>query len=360
MQSIERPLAVDLFCGAGGLSLGFEQAGFHVVAAVDFNPVNTATYSQNFPATKTICADISGLTGSQIRNSCGLKAERIDVVFGGPPCQGFSTIGKRNMADPRNELIFQFARIVAELKPRYFVLENVAGLLHTPSRAVIERALDQLRSEDFQCVLPLQVLDAQGFGVPQRRRRVFVLGFLAGEEPPAYPVPRHAEVTVWDAIGDLRGIRGDRLFSEDEFIGRLGPPSRYSTKLRLRDERVQLSGCLLSRHSPNVTQRFRRTRPGGQEDVSRFARLRKSSVAPTLRAGTPPSHGSFTAPRPIHPTQPRCITVREAARLHSFPDWFQFHGTRWHGFQQIGNSVPPMLAKAVAKAVKRASGSKKR
>ncbi len=358
MPKSYRPMAIDLFCGAGGLSLGFEQSGFNVVAAVDSNPINIATYSQNFPTTKAICADIFRLSGDDIRSLSGLSpGERVDVVFGGPPCQGFSAIGKRNISDPRNALISEFCRIVGELRPRYFVMENVAGLMYSASRSVLEHALAMLRDNGYNWA-PIRLLDAQEFGVPQRRRRVFVLGFVAGEQSPEYPQPKRSSVTVWDAISDLRSIRSSRkLFSSDVFAGSLGPATAYSAKLRKRSDPQKLTGCHLCQHKSDVVARFRYTAPGRTERISRFARLKKTSVSPTLRAGTPRSHGSFTAARPIHPTQPRCITVREAARLQSFPDWFQFHHTQWHGFQQVGNSVPPLLARAVAGSVQRALAS---
>jgi len=357
MSKFRRPTAIDLFCGAGGLSLGFEQSGFKVIAAIDSNPINVSTYSKNFPSATAICADIFELTGEDIRRRCGLlRQQEIDVVFGGPPCQGFSTIGKRDISDPRNALIFEFFRLVAELRPRYFVMENVAGLMYTVSRSVLEQALCGIRDAGYNWISPIQLLDAQEFGVPQRRRRVFVLGSKIGERGASYPRATRNAATVWDAISDLRSLRTARkLYSSDVFEGSLGAPTIYSAKLRSEKFSRQLTGCLLCQHRDSVIERFRRTRPGSTEQISRFSRLKKTSVAPTLRAGTPRSHGSFTAARPIHPTQPRCITVREAARLHSFPDWFQFHHTQWHGFQQVGNSVPPLLARAVARAVKRVS-----
>ena len=226
MPKFRRPTAIDLFCGAGGLSLGFEQSGFNVIAAVDSNQINISTYSRNFPSTKAICADIFALTGNRIRELGGLGAEeQIDVVFGGPPCQGFSAIGKRDVQDPRNALIFEFFRLVAELKPKYFVMENVAGLLYTASRAVLERALGGLQAEGYGWVSPIQLLDAQAFGVPQRRRRVFVLGFRTSVQPPEYPQPKGNGTTVWDAISDLREIRRrpETLLKRRFFSGPLAP-----------------------------------------------------------------------------------------------------------------------------------------
>jgi len=357
MTRTRRPLAIDLFCGAGGLSLGFLQSGFNVVAGIDSNPINVATYSENFPKAKAIQADVFHLTGNEIRRLSGIKSdEEIDVLIGGPPCQGFSMIGKRRPHDPRNGLIAEFCRIVAELKPRYFVMENVGGLMCSSSRHVLDHALTVLKSAGYDWVSAIQSLDARDFGVPQRRRRVFVLGFRKNETSPQYPQSTKALApTVWDAISDLTkiGLR-KTLFLTDEFDGALGRPSSYATALRSRKKSSILTACMLCRHGNDVIERFRRTRQGTLEPISRFTRLKRSSFAPTLRAGTPRSHGSFTAARPIHPTQPRCITVREAARLHSFPDWFKFHPTQWHGFQQVGNSVPPMLAKAVANSVRSA------
>jgi len=351
----DRPLAIDLFCGAGGLSLGFAQAGFNIVAAIDSDPVNIATYGQNFPSTTVICDDISRLSAPDIRRAAGLsEGQPIDVVFGGPPCQGFSLIGKRDITDPRNRLLAEFCRLVRELSPRFFVIENVAGLMCTASRPVLEESLSRLREGNYEWVSPVRILDAQDYGVPQRRRRVFVLGFRKGERPPQYPARSRTRSTVWDAISDLRRVSRRRtLLAADVFVGSLGAPSPYARKLRVRSK-GRVSGCRLCRHDTAVIDRFRRTRPGKTERISRFARLDKGKVAPTIRAGTPRSHGSFTAARPIHPTQPRCITVREAARLQSFPDWFTFHPTQWHGFQQVGNAVPPHLAHAVACGVSRA------
>jgi DNA (cytosine-5)-methyltransferase 1 len=172
---------------------------------------------------------------------------------------------------------------------------------------------------------------------------------------------RRKRPTVRDAIGDLMAI--DKHASEsasDRYSGQLGKAGVYAARLRARRERQRetvLTGCLRTTHSEDVVERFNRTLPGDQEPVSRFFRLSWEGISPTLRAGTGPEHGSHTAPRPIHPELPRCITVREAARLHSFPDWFVFHGTRWHGFRQIGNSIPPLLARAVADKIQKALAS---
>jgi len=372
MKVEQRPIGVDLFAGVGGMSLGFEQAGFEVVAAFDFALHNVETHTKNFPKCAAFQRDLSIASGDQLRKDAKLGKKSIDVVFGGPPCQGFSEIGKRLMADPRNQLLFHFSRLVRELQPRYFVLENVEGLMMGDSEDLLDSFVLRVRRAGYAVVEPIQVLDAADFGVPQRRRRVFVLGFKQGETAPDYPSPspfrnkrgRIIRPKVIDAIRDLEklGNRTD-LFDSDVFCGPLGIPSYYAKVLRGdvadTDDRSPprkrngegLSGCLRTRHADEIIDRFSATLPGTTEAISRYYRLANDGVAPTLRAGTNIDHGSHTAARPIHPEQPRCITTREAARLHSFPDWFQFHPTRWHGFKQIGNSVPPRMARAVARSI---------
>lgn len=373
MESLRRPVGVDLFCGAGGMSLGFEQAGIEVVAAVDSDPVHAETHAKNFPDCRTLCADLSQLAADELRIQTGLNEKQIDVLFGGPPCQGFSVIGKRRTDDPRNLLLHQFARLVNELRPSYFVVENVQGLLIGEARRQLETFLHQVEGYGYSVATNVQTLDASDFGVPQRRRRVFILGYDRGLPSPEYPpstlIPKvngnSHQPTVWDAIGDLQEIdASDEVLKSDVYRGELGPASRYARVMRgeMRDSEDHSrldqkngdgsTGHLRTAHTPQTIQRFAATLPGEYEPISRFYRLSQEGLANTLRAGTGSSRGSFTAPRPIHPVSPRCISVREAARLHSFPDWFRFHPTIWHGFRQVGNSVPPLLGRAVGKMIR--------
>jgi len=370
MTERERPIGIDLFCGAGGMSLGFEQGGFDIVAGVDIDPLNAAIHSVNFPDCKTLCADVSGLSGTELRSRAGLGEGEIDVVFGGPPCGGYSVMGRRNVDDPRNRLLSHFARLVLELEPRYFVVENVGGLLIDPMPKHVEAFKSRLRSE-YRVVEPIQALDARDFGVPQRRRRIFILGCKKELITPEYPtVHRNANgapihPTVWDAIEDLSDIDDlEELLESDVYTGELRPArSRYAEILRgeVKDPDDfshvrkgvpgRLTGCGRIDHTAEVIRRFEATQPGTRDSISKFYRLIEDGIAPTLRAGTDASRGSHSAARPIHPIKSRCITVREGARLHSFPDWFEFHSTKWHGFQQVGNSVPPLLARAVSKSI---------
>jgi len=167
-----RPTGVDLFCGVGGMSLGFEQAGFDVVAAVDFEPRHVETHSKNFPTCETVCADLSAISGAELRSKTGIGDSHIDVVFAGPPCQGFSLIGKRLKNDPRNLLLFDLARLIGELSPSYFAVENVEGILLGDAKNVLADFVGRLKKSGYCIVEPVQVLDAAEFGVPQLRRRV--------------------------------------------------------------------------------------------------------------------------------------------------------------------------------------------
>lgn len=350
-----KPRAIDIFAGVGGMSLGFEMAGFHVVAAVDNNPINVDTYKANFASTHCFSADISELTATRLRNEANFHDE-VDVLFGGPPCQGFSLIGKRRAEDPRNELLIHFARLLKDLQPKYFVVENVCGLLIGDARKTLDRFLREARAARYSIVEPVIILDAQEFGVPQQRRRLFVLGHRHDQFPPAYPKPIIDRITVWDAIGDLASIDDHAAdLQTDLYTGPVGKPSEYALTLRASNARhvKDLSGCARSLHGEETIRRFAATTPGKREPISKFDRLSATKVSLTLRAGTGPENGSYMAPRPIHPVHARCITVREGARLHSFPDWFEFNSTKWHGFRQVGNSVPPLLARAVAMSIKK-------
>jgi DNA (cytosine-5)-methyltransferase 1 len=349
------PTAIDLFCGVGGLSLGLVQGGFRLLGAVDQDRHTLETHTSNFPNTPTHCCDLYDASGEDVRATLGITGQPVDLLAGGPPCQGFSIGGRRAKKDPRNHGVLAFARLVAEIRPRYFLMENVRGFTFR-DHAAIRRRFTATVSAVGYVVLPVRVLNAADYGVPQRRKRAFVLGCLQTEMPPEYPEAAAAPPpTVLDAIGDLAVIdKSQRPVDEDAFRGVLGEPSGYAQRLRgrSRSKMTTLTGCQRSRHSEQVVERFKATPPGGREAISRFFRLAWAGVSPTIRAGTDETHGNHTAPRPIHPEWPRCITVREAARLHSFPDWFAFRGNRWAGFRQIGNSVPPLLAEAVAAKIR--------
>ncbi|WP_149425273.1 DNA cytosine methyltransferase [Oryzomicrobium terrae] len=365
-----RPIGIDLFAGAGGLSLGFEQAGFDVAAAVEIDPIHCAVHEYNFPDCATICASVVDLTGEEIRRRAGLGNKEIDCVFGGAPCQGFSMIGKRVLDDPRNQLVFHYVRLVRELRPKYCVFENVKGLTVGKHKQFLAELIEALAQAGYDVLLPYQVLNAADFGVPQDRRRLFLIGTRKGETMPDYPLPT-GRVTVKEAIGDLPNADDfSQLMLTDSISVKFKTESEYAKRLRGFDVDPEdlsyprdfdphvLSSSLRTEHTEVSRKRFLETAHGKNEPVSRFHKLNPDGVSNTLRAGTDSARGAFTSPRPIHPYHPRVITVREAARLHSYPDWFRFHVTKWHGFRQIGNSVPPLLGRAVAGQIVKALGVK--
>jgi len=370
-SSSARPIGIDLFAGAGGLSLGFEQAGFDIAAAVEIDPVHCATHEYNFPLCKTICASVTDISGDEIRRLAGLGDRAIDVVFGGAPCQGFSMIGKRALDDPRNQLVFHYVRIVAELKPTYCVFENVKGLTLGKHSEFLNELIEALGEAGYDVALPYQVLNAADYGVPQDRKRLFLLGTRRGHKPAVYPTPLTERVTVGEAIGDLPDANTfDELIHSDAVRTNWHTEASYARRLRGQEldpndfsyarefDQYLLTSSLRTEHTALSQERFLATEQGKTEPISRFRKLPTDGLCNTLRAGTDSARGAFTSPRPIHPDFPRVITVREAARLHSFPDWFRFHATKWHGFRQIGNSVPPLLGRAIASSIMEALGRK--
>lgn len=366
-----RPIGIDLFSGAGGLSLGFEQAGFDIVAAVEIDPIHCATHEYNFPYSTMICETVTTLKGKDVRKKANLGDREIDIVFGGPPCQGFSLMGKRVLEDPRNMLVFHFVRLVKELKPKYFLFENVKGLTLGKQRLFLDELIVEFDKCGYDVLSPYEVLNAAEYGVPQDRRRLFLMGARKGLKLPEYPQPSKAKVSVWEAIGDLPDAElFEELVHSDSVKTGWETTSSYGKKLRNLEpdetdysynrecDRDALTSSMRTDHTLLSQKRFLETKQGKTETVSRFHKLEMNGLCNTLRAGTDSARGAFTAARPIHPNLPRVITVREAARLHSYPDWFRLHHTKWHGYRQIGNSVPPLLGRVVAAQIIKALGIK--
>jgi DNA (cytosine-5)-methyltransferase 1 len=376
-----RPVGVDLFAGAGGMSLGFEQAGFTIAAAVEIDPIHCCIHEFNFPKCAVIPHSVEEVTGDRIRAIAGIEG-KVDVVFGGAPCQGFSMIGKRVLDDPRNSLVRDFVRIVSELDTDYFVFENVKGLTVGSHKKFLEELIESFDAAGYTVRLPWKVLNAASYGVPQDRKRLFLLGAKKGLKAPSYPLPITTKAGKPQEFGLAKGPSCmealDDLPDADEFHAlqatdevtppRWGKPSSYAGEMRCLNDAAWhfgekrlwspqiLTSSTRTSHSEISQLRFQETTPGEVEPISRFFRLSADGASNTLRAGTDSARGAFTSPRPIHYQHPRCVTVREMARLHGFPDWFRFHRTKWHGARQIGNAVPPPLARAVAESLIKAMG----
>lgn len=355
---------VDLFSGVGGLSLGAARAGARVLAAVDNDDRVATTYKRNFPRHIHLSEDITVLSGARLLRQAEIAAVPIDGVIGGPPCQGFSCIGHRNPDDARNGLFVHFFRLVAELRPAFYVAENVGGILAPRYDKLRTEALSQLAG---YIQLAPHLLRSSDYGVPTRRERVFFVGYRPERmcrptEAFLSPSPETVPVTVGEALMGLpeevppscessggwcrlatrpRGAFWRKVLADvPEGVG--DPEALH--RLRVYGE---VSACVGTRHTADVEMRFAALKEGARDRTSRAVRLSRTSFSPTIRAGTGPERGSFQAVRPIHPTQPRVITPREAARLQGFPDWFVFDATKWHSFRQIGNSVSPILAEAI-------------
>lgn len=350
------PTVIDLFCGCGGFSLSAKQAGFEVTTSVDKDAILTSSYRTNFPNSNLVIADISTLSGTDlIKLNSGIP----DGIIGGPPCQGFSMIGKRQENDIRNELLYHFFRLVDEVKPKFFIMENVPGIISGNSADYLSKNID-LVSNQYE-LLPTKVFDASSYGAATKRKRVFVIGYRKADcnkpdDPQSLP-----SVSVNQAISDLPNQSMQSIKCSDFMFGRYRVnPSEYASEMRLAPaselgsplaknmmSKGLVSGCSFTIHTAEVKKRFRSLKQGETDKISRYLKLRWNEPCNTLRAGTGKDAGSFQAARPIHPYQSRVINVREAARLQGFPDWFLFHPTTWHSFRMIGNSVAPKLGAAV-------------
>lgn len=363
----EMPKIVDLFAGAGGLSLGAARAGFEIAAAVELDPFAIDTHTRNFPEVAHIAEDVATLTGERLLILAGLRLGELGGMIGGPPCQGFSYMGKREVGDLRNDLFGHFFRLVAETKPAFFLAENVPGILDPKYDNVRKRAFARLG--DSYVLLPPIEVKANRYGAPTTRTRIFFFGyepkrFRSDFTLEDFAPPTDIELTIVSkALTGLPSRIDCRWQTEEQGwkkIGNLGE-GRFFDRIanavpkNIGDPRSLerylangfVSGCMGTRHSEEVKQRYDHLKYGETDPTSRSIRLDPHGFCPTLRAGTAKDRGSYQAVRPIHYKCPRVITPREAARLQGFPDWFVFHRTKWHSFRQIGNSVSPIAAESI-------------
>ena len=383
---------IDLFGAPGGLALGFRMTGhYDIRACVDSDPAAAATYAENFPDTAVITDDIRNVDADRLLDQAGTGNDEIDLVIGGPPCPGFSIIGRGKIAslagtgrwkklnnndhprfidDPRNVLYKHFVSVVRELKPKFFVMENVSGMVSYKDGETVQQIV-----KDFGRIgygTQWKILNAVEYGVPQVRKRIFFIGNRLGLPNP-FPEPTHNSplgrnpdvkklknpVTVWDAIGDLPRIRSGKG-GESVPYGRK-PRTDYQKQAR-RGSRF-VCNHVARWHSKRDLKLFVAMREGmkwkelpsrskrmyGYRDdvfLDKMKRLQRNKPSWTITA-----HIAKDGYMYIHPTQDRTITIREAARLQSFPDTFIFHGSRSGQFKQVGNAVPPLLAKTVAEGI---------
>lgn len=385
-RDVRRPLrAIDLFCGAGGLTEGFQAAGYEITYALDHDEHSIETYRRNHPQVAAECVPVEERSVEQIASAAG----KIDVIVGGPSCQTFSTHGRKNgwvrKGDPRNDLWKQMLSLVEHLSPKAFLLENVPGMVYWKRGEFGAQVLEEFRNLGY--AVSKEILLAADYGVPQRRRRLFIVGIL-GEEPFQFPEQTHMggwrrdylelweekrqeagllrHISAWEAIGDLPPAQADGLVPAEPDPGRLSPFSRL---MRGRRRTGQITGHVPSPISAETLALLSHVPQGGTwRDIprhllpDRYRGMRRTDstnlygrLAPELPAYTITTQfknvttGCFT-----HPYHDRALTPREAARLQTFPDAYEFSGNLTSVCEQIGNAVPPLLAHVLASAIARA------
>ena len=344
-------IIADLFAGVVGMSEGFIMAGgFEVAFAVEFDKDIAKAYKMNHQNTEVYATDICSLDVEELHK----KHPVIDIIIGGPPCQGFSQKGKRlSLDDPRNYLFQQYVRFVKEFKPKYFVLENVPNILTASNGYFRDQIVSAFNSLGYD--VRFGVLKASDFGVPQDRHRAVFLG-QQGKLEVELPQPKGTRTTIKEAIYDLPFINsgcGEEVSSYDK-----EPISEYQHLMR-NGSKV-LYNHVATKHNAMALRRLAMIPKGAGKEVLPPEERTKSiysgtwsrmieddiSVTITTRYDTP-SSGRFT-----HPILDRCITTREAARIQSFPDTFRFYGSKTCQMKQVGNAVPPLLVKAIAEQIK--------
>lgn len=348
---------IDLFCGCGGFSLGFKQAGFAVKAGVDSWIDATNTYKTNFPEAEVFNCDITEITGKQIAAQSGLTTEEVDVIIGGPPCQGFSVSGKRLIDDPRNILYKAFVNIVGELKPKVFVMENVPGLVRLFDGKIKENIESDFSGLGYN--VRMKLLSAEQYGVPQQRKRIFFVGlnkdffgdsFFEFPEP-SYGIGLLSPVTTKEAISDLDFIPDDVDLGD---CYKYGKPPESSYQKRMRENAGMLLNHSAVLHTARTKSIIAMVPDGGNYKAlpKELRETRKVNIAWTRMDSTKPCFTIDTGHNHhFHYKENRVPTVRESARIQSFPDNFEFTGIKTKQLKQVGNAVPPLLSEAIAKKI---------
>lgn len=352
---------IDLFCGCGGFSLGFKQAGFNIVYGIDNWNDATVTYKHNFPSAFISNEDITNIYGSDILKSTGLNDKEIDVIIGGPPCQGFSVSGKRILDDPRNKLYKSFVNIVADIKPSVFVMENVPGLVRLFDGKVKDAVIADFSNLGYD--VEMELLSAENFGVPQQRKRVFFVGIntskIKNTVKFVFPEAKFGEntgnppVTCKDAISDLDFIPDDRVVGEC-IDYELPPQCEYQVLMRKNSSKVLNHSATM--HTKKTKSIISMVPDGGNyKDLPpELWNTRKVNIAWTRMNSEKPCFTIDTGHNHhFHYKENRVPTVRESARIQSFPDDFEFIGIKTSQLRQVGNAVPPLLAQAIAEEIKK-------
>lgn len=385
--------SIDLFAGAGGLSCGLKQAGFSPLLANEWIPQFAETYKLNHPETKVVVGDVREVSETDLKRKLGVSSGEIDLVAGGPPCQGFSINAPiRTLDDERNHLFKDFLRVVSSIKPKAVLIENVPGIVSLGRGTVVEQIYKELQTMGYN--VKHRILFAGHHGVPQMRFRTVFIGIRNYKREISFPEPQYnakaianftgarelclsvpplfaqelkPHTTVWDAMSDLPAIDNGASISPENYA--TPPQNAYQEYLR--------AGCtkLTAHYSARVAQvnleRLKFIPQGGSwrdipfdllpaglkrarrsDHTKRYGRLHPDALCSTVLTKCDPHWGSF-----FHPTQDRVISVREAARIQSFPDNYQFSGSITQQYEQVGNAVPPLLGKAIGDEIAKLLGN---
>jgi DNA (cytosine-5)-methyltransferase 1 len=366
-----KPLGIDLFAGAGGLSLGFEAAGFNIAYAIEHDKSAAKTYAKNRKrrSVHVETTDIKKITTPAVMKKLGVKKGELDIVIGGPPCQGFSTSNRqtRHIDNPNNHLVYRYVTFVKKMRPKWFLMENVSGMETFEKGAVRDDLLETFKSMGYDAVF--MILNSSDFGVPQHRKRIFFIGNRVGQ-PMAFieKIKRASQgkpVTIRDAISDLPHLENGHLECKMPYNGRKRKLSMYQREMR-KSMNESVRNNLVTMNQELAVQRFKQIKQG--ENLKALARRAPRLVAnyskienchswiylrlPWSRPSV--TLNNFRKNMIIHPAQHRGLSVREAARLQSFPDKYVFHGSIGSQQQQVANSVPPLLSKAIASRIAKA------
>ena len=346
---------LDLFCGCGGISEGYYLAGFDIAGGIDFNEYATITFKHNFKNAKVHNVDITTFPSEQILEEYG----DVDVIVGGPPCQGFSTANRyqKETDDPRNKLFFEYIRFVQQIHPKFIMIENVRGLLTRDGGYAIDRIKEILGSVEYN--ITYRVLDASEYGVPQNRKRAIIVGVRKDFKDLSFDFDKlikQPKTTVGDAIGELYSFE-----QSPDGTKTITTPADTPLRKFLRAEDNTITDQDIVYPAQKVQDRIKHVPQGGNwQDVpeelwpnnrknrhsSAYKRLDPNNQSCTIDTGN--AHSNY-----FHPIYNRIPTIRESARLQSFPDSFEFQGPRGSKYRQVGNAVPPLLAKAIAEEIKR-------
>jgi len=324
---------IDLFSGSGGLSLGFEKAGFKNIFSADIDPNFNKTYKRNFPKHKLIEKDIALITEAEVKKLT--EGIVVDIVVGGPPCQGFSmagNIGRKFIDDPRNHLFNEFARIIKIVKPRYFLMENVARMFTHNGGKTREEVIEKFNELGY--TVEAKVLNTADYGVPQQRRRVIFIGRL-GAGPVYFPAPIKGKyVTIKDAIDDLPDTSSELAAKIPNHI-----PMKHTDQMLKKMSYLGDGGSRV-----DIPEELRPI----SGDIRKY--IKYDSTKPSICI-------TGDMRKVFHYKYNRALTVRELARIQTYPDWFVFEGSTISQQQQVGNSVPPLFAQHLAETVKRMAAS---